>query len=126
MDDARGLRGLPARLDRPRADFLHARGEVGRKPEETVCGGDELIEAGLLDAEIRQEGFAFGSVEFLHFGLNLRADRDRLGADLLCVFEQAKVVGILHFGTRARRALVDIADEEEGLLGDELKIFDEL
>src|SRR5436853_7600251 len=43
VDDRRGLRRLPAALDRPGADLLRARGEVADEPEDGVALADHLL-----------------------------------------------------------------------------------
>src|SRR5688572_24110861 len=50
MDDARGLWGLRALLDRPGARLLGSGGEEGDEVEEIVAGADDLAEAGFREA----------------------------------------------------------------------------
>ena len=51
VNDAGGLRGGRALLDRPGASFLWAYGEIGLKAEEFLASADDAVEAGLCKAE---------------------------------------------------------------------------
>ena len=54
MDDAGGHRGGLAGMDRPRAGFLLARGEVGPQAEQVIRGADEVSTPGLRDPQVSE------------------------------------------------------------------------
>ena len=76
VDDARGLRSLPAVLNGPRAHFLFSGGEVAGKAERLVPGVDDAQQAAFLDA-VRAEHFALFLVgKPLQFFFDTGADFD--------------------------------------------------
>ena len=58
VDLAGRLGRLGAACDRPGARFLGAGGEEGDQAEQLVAGADDAGEAGLLEAEVGEEGVA--------------------------------------------------------------------
>src|SRR5690606_23981975 len=62
VDDAGGLRGGGAGLDRPRADFLDPGGEIGLQPEQAVGSPDHPVQARLLQTQVGQELVPVGVV----------------------------------------------------------------
>ncbi|KGD42250.1 hypothetical protein DO70_6530 [Burkholderia pseudomallei] len=76
MDHARRLRRGVADVDRPRAHFLHARGEVRLQPEQLEARTDHAVEARLVHAHVGEERFLVGIVEIGDLRLDRRAHRD--------------------------------------------------
>ena len=120
MDDAGGLRGFPALLDCPGADFLFTGGEVGHQAEEIVGALDEGRDAGVVDAEVLEEGFGFVGGQVDEFALDFGADRHVggvvVGADELGDFLDERIL----FGG-GEVGLGDVAGEENGFGGEELE-----
>ena len=79
VDDARGLRGLPALVDRPRARLLRAGGEVRLQAERVEADAGELVEARLVLAGRREQLRGVVRVEVDELGLDLRVEEDGLG-----------------------------------------------
>src|SRR5438552_18825286 len=63
VDDAGGLRGPGAALDRPGAALVRAGGEEGDEVEDLVGGARHGVEARLLEAQALEKGGAVGGVE---------------------------------------------------------------
>ena len=74
MDLPGGLGGLGALLDGPGPDLLGSGGEEGHEAQQVIAGGDELVKAAFLDAQL-------GEVLRLLRGLQLRDLLLDAGAD---------------------------------------------
>ena len=74
VDDAGGLRGGVALVDRPGADFLDAGREVGLQAEQVVARADDAVEARFGHAHVCEEHFLVLVVEVGDVGLGLGAD----------------------------------------------------
>ena len=111
VDDAGGLRGGRAFLDRPGAGFFRADGEVGLEAEEFVAGADDAVEARFFEAEAFEEFLLLVIGEDGGFALDLGGDDDGGGAFGFGVGDDR--VGELVAGGGG--VLVDIADVKDGL-----------
>ena len=124
MDDPGGLRRRESLVDRPRADFLLARGEVGLQSKEVIRATRDGGESGLLHAERLKHFVAVRLREFREFTLDLGADHCHQTPVTLGVFAHLPDEGALAL----RIGFIDIGDEEDALGGDhpDLLEFDRL
>jgi hypothetical protein len=120
VDDAGRLRRGRARADRPGARFFRADGEVGLQAEELVAGADDAVEAGLGEAEAREE--------FLLLFVGSCATRISILPEITtaapfgraCVRRRCRELGVAR---RGGLVLVDVADVEDGLGRQQLSIL---
>ena len=120
MDDAGGLGGGGALLDRPGAGLLGAGREVGLQAEGVEADAGEGGEAGLLLARSDwRSSRASSSSSSVELGLELGVEEDRLGGGdqgALLVLE----------GLVGQLVLVDVEDVEERLGGEQVQVVQEL
>src|SRR5205814_320744 len=83
VDHAGRLGRSRAFLDHPGAALVLAGGEIALQAEEHEAFADQLVEAGLLEADMSEELLALLSGKLLDLGLDLAADRHRPRAFLL-------------------------------------------
>lgn len=122
MDDTGGLGGLVARMDRPGAAFVRPSREEGSEAHQVVDLAGQDGEAALLEPHALHEVLAVGGVGNVgQVGLELPAYHDVLGLLL-----GGNALHGLHILVRAggNRVLVDVADEDLGLYGQEVQVVD--
>ena len=122
MDDARGLRGGEALVDRPRADFLLAGREVTLEAEEVVRRADHGVQRRFLHAHRLEHLLAVGLGKLGELGLDLRADDDDIAAGRLRVLAHPR-------DKRAFRAdlrFVDVRNVERRLCRDHAEALEDL
>src|SRR3954465_7804060 len=118
MDYTARLRRRVPLMNRPRADLLLARGEVGLQAEQVVRRADQRADAALLYPEFLQERVRFIRRQVDEIALDLRADHDGLTGQV-----RLDVLPHLHYvrvRVRCRKIrLLDVARENRGLVGEE-------
>src|SRR5690606_17930010 len=125
VDDAGGLRGLPALLDGPGADLFFAGGEVGLQAEQVVAAADEGGDAGVIYAEVLEEFLGLLGAEVDELVFDAGAD-GHVGGVVVGAHEFGD---LLHEGVGlgvGEVGLGDVAGVEHGFGGEELEELQEL
>ena len=119
MDHGGCFRCSSADLDRPRAYFLYAGGEIGLQPQQFVAGADHAIKAWFAHAEILQEGqFVVGS-QFGDLGFQFVANNDHHRALGL-----GYGVYLVEIGIVTESLLVDVGDVHGWLRSQQVELLD--
>ena len=97
-------------MDRPGADFLDARREVGLQAEELIAGADHAIQARLVHAHVLEEHLLVFVVKIGDFSLGLGADGDDRR-----VFGRGVLLDGVEEGIVFKAVFINVGDVHRGL-----------
>ena len=120
MNDAGGLGGRVALVDRPGAHFLDACGEVGLKAQKFIARADHAVKPGFRHPHVFEEHFLVGVVKIGDVGFRFGAHGDDGG-----ILFRGKRLHFVKERVVFKAVIVDVGNVHDGLHREEEKRTDD-